>query len=99
MPGSRNRSNLWGRVGRLGGHGTHANPDGPVPLTNWPNEKPKAYALGQLNGTLRVLPTSLAPAQLASFTQRVVAANNWQQKHTAQRYPLVLESQWDCQPS
>ena len=40
------------------GHGTHANPDGPVPLTNWPNEKPTAYALGQLNGTLRVLPSS-----------------------------------------
>ncbi len=34
------------------GHGTHANPDGPVPLTNWPNGNPTAYALGQLNGTL-----------------------------------------------
>ena len=69
------------------GHGTHANPDGPVPLTNWPNEKPKAYALGQLNGTLRLLPASLAPAQLANFTQRVVAANGWQQRPAARRYP------------
>jgi DNA-binding beta-propeller fold protein YncE len=68
------------------GHGTSANPDGPVPLTNWPNEKPKAYTLGQLNGTLRVLPASLTPAQLANFTQRVVSANNWQQRQ-ARRYP------------
>jgi DNA-binding beta-propeller fold protein YncE len=69
------------------GQGTHANRDGPVPLTNWPDEKPKAYTLGQLNGTLRMLPASLKPAQLASLTQRVVAANNWQQKPAARRYP------------
>src|SRR6266853_1603857 len=69
------------------GHGTHANPDGPVPLTNWPNEKPTAYALGQLNGTLRMLSASLPPPQLAGFTERVFAANNWQHKHAARRYP------------
>jgi len=69
------------------GHGTHANPDGPVPLTNWPDEKPTAYALGQLNGTLRVLSASLPPPKLASFTQRVVAANNWQQQRATRRYP------------
>jgi DNA-binding beta-propeller fold protein YncE len=69
------------------GHGTHANPDGPVPLTNWPFVKPKAYALGQLNGSLRILPAQMAPAQLAGFTRRVVAANNWQQRMAARRYP------------
>ncbi len=69
------------------GHGTHANPDGPVPLTKWPDEKPKAYALGQLNGSLRVLPASLEAPQLAGFTKRVVAANNWQHKLAAGRYP------------
>lgn len=69
------------------GHGTRANPDGPVPLTNWPNEKPTAYTLGQLNGTLRVLPASLSPAQLANFTERVATANNWQQRPAARRYP------------
>jgi DNA-binding beta-propeller fold protein YncE len=57
------------------GHGTHANLDGPVPLTNWPNEKPTAYALGQLNGSMRVL------------SERVAAANNWQHKLVARRYP------------
>ena len=69
------------------GHGTHANPDGPVPLTNWPDEKPRAYALGQLSGTLRVLPASIPPAQLASFSERVAAANNWRRKTAAGRYP------------
>jgi DNA-binding beta-propeller fold protein YncE len=69
------------------GHGTHANLDGPVPLTNWPNEKPTAYALGQLNGTMRMLSASLPPPQLARFSERVAAANNWQHKLVARRYP------------
>ena len=69
------------------GHGTHANPDGPVPLTNWPEGKPLAYALGQLNGSLRLLPSKMTPAQLFAFTQRVTAANNWQQTRARRRYP------------
>jgi DNA-binding beta-propeller fold protein YncE len=69
------------------GHGSHANPDGPVPLTNWPDNNPTAYALGQLNGTLRMLPASLGPAQLTGFTRRVAAANNWQHARTARHYP------------
>ncbi len=69
------------------GHGTHANPDGPVPLTNWPDENPTAYALGQLNGTLRVLPPAMTQTQLAAFTQRVAASNNWHQRLAARRYP------------
>jgi DNA-binding beta-propeller fold protein YncE len=69
------------------GRGTHANPDGPVPLTKWPDEKPRAYALGQLNGTLRMLPGSFPPPQLARFSERVAAANNWKNRRTARRYP------------
>jgi DNA-binding beta-propeller fold protein YncE len=69
------------------GHGTRANPDGPVPLTNWPNEKPRAYTLGQLNGSLRLLPSAIDAAQLSAFSQRVAAANNWQQSRPAPRYP------------
>jgi DNA-binding beta-propeller fold protein YncE len=69
------------------GHGTHANPDGPVPLTNWPFGKPLAYTLGQLNGNLRLLPPTMTPAQLSAFTQRVAAANNWQQSRAMRRYP------------
>lgn len=69
------------------GHGSHANPDGPVPLTNWPEDKPTAYDLGQLNGTLRLLPQAMTTGQLAGFTQRVVAADNWQRRRAAQPYP------------
>jgi YVTN family beta-propeller protein len=69
------------------GHGTHANPNGPVPLTNWPDEKPTAYTLGQLSGTLRVLASAMTETQLAAFTHRVVAANNWQRPSAARRYP------------
>jgi DNA-binding beta-propeller fold protein YncE len=69
------------------GHGTHANPDGPVPLTNWPDGNPTAYALGQLNGSLRVLPSAITETQLAAFTKRVTAANNWQERLAARHYP------------
>ena len=69
------------------GHGTHANPDGPVPLTNWPEGNPRAYTLGQLNGSLRLLPSSVTPAQLTDFTQRVAVANNWQLSSSSRRYP------------
>ena len=69
------------------GHGTHANPDGPVPLTKWPDEKPLAYTLGQLNGSLRLLPSTMNAPQLTAFTRRVAAANNWQPSPAARRYP------------
>jgi DNA-binding beta-propeller fold protein YncE len=69
------------------GHGTHANPDGPVPLTKWPDEEPRAYTLGQLNGSLRLLPSTMTAARLNAFTRRVVAANNWQPSPAARRYP------------
>ncbi len=70
------------------GLGTHANPDGPVPLTNWPDENPTGYTLGQLNGTLRLLPAVISPEQLAGFSRRVAAANHWQQRASStRRYP------------
>jgi YVTN family beta-propeller protein len=68
------------------GHGTHANPDGPVPLTDWPLGKPRAYTLGQLNGSLRFQPIP-TQAQLAALTQRVAAANNWKTDSSERRYP------------
>ena len=69
------------------GHGTHANPDGPVPLTKWPEGNPTAYTLGQLNGSLRMLPSAMTEVQLAAFTRRVAAANNWQQRPVVRHYP------------
>ena len=69
------------------GHGTRANPDGPVPLTNWPDGNPTAYTLGQLNGTLRTLPTEMSALELAGLTRRTAAANNWQPNHVPRHYP------------
>ena len=69
------------------GHGSHANPDGPVPLTNWPFEKPLAYTLGQLNGSLRLIPSAVTPAQLLAFTERVAVANKWRPVRATRRYP------------
>lgn len=69
------------------GRGSQANPDGPVPLTNWPTEKPRAYTLGQLNGSMRLLPSTMSTAQLSALTQRVVAANNWRRSPAARHYP------------
>jgi len=69
------------------GHGTHANPDGPIPLTNWPNGNPAAYTLGQLNGSLRLMPSATTETQLAALTKRVVVANNWAQRFAPRHYP------------
>jgi len=69
------------------GHGTHANPDGPVPLTNWPLGRPLAYTLGQLNGSLRLVPSTMTGTQLSTLTQRVAVANNWQLSTRPRRYP------------
>ncbi|HEY3927507.1 MAG TPA: bifunctional YncE family protein/alkaline phosphatase family protein [Candidatus Koribacter sp.] len=68
------------------GHGTHSNPDGPVP-TKSPFEHPKAYALGQLSGTMRRVPANVTPAQLAGFTERAAVANNWHKAAPARHYP------------
>src|SRR5215471_2364600 len=69
------------------GHGTHANPDGPVPLTNWPTEKPMAYTLGQLNGSLRFVPSNISADDLSAFTRRVSSANNWRRDSAQRHYP------------
>jgi DNA-binding beta-propeller fold protein YncE len=69
------------------GHGTHANPDGLVPTTVTQTDRPHAYTLGQLNGSLRLLPSAIGASQLDGYTKRVTAANNWAQKADARHYP------------
>jgi len=66
------------------GHGSHANPGGPIPGRRI--APPLEYALGQLNGTLRIVGHSDA-AGLAKYTRRVAAANNWRAMRGARRYP------------
>jgi len=67
------------------GHGSHANPDGPIPGEGI--ARPLGYDLGQLNGTLRLVPLPAAPAALADWTRRVAAANGWNRQRPARRYP------------
>jgi DNA-binding beta-propeller fold protein YncE len=67
------------------GHGTHANPDGPIPARGL--ERPLGYALGELNGTLRVVPGSFSPMTLAQYSHRVSAANGWNHPVVLRRYP------------
>jgi DNA-binding beta-propeller fold protein YncE len=67
------------------GHGSHANPDGPIPGEGI--ARPLGYDLGQLNGTLRLLPLPLAPSALTGYTRRVAAANGWSRRQAATRYP------------
>lgn len=67
------------------GHGSHANPDGPTPGEGI--SRPLGYDLGQLNGTLRVLPSDLTPEDLASDSRRVAAANNWTERRLTKAYP------------
>jgi YVTN family beta-propeller protein len=67
------------------GHGSRANPDGPIPARGL--ERPLGYALGMLNGTLRVLAQSLPATTLAQYSRRVAAANRWNQPATPRHYP------------
>src|ERR1700732_3723655 len=67
------------------GHGSRANPDGPIPGEGI--ARPLGYDLGQLDGTLRLVPLPPAPAVLADYTRRVTAANGWSRMHPASRYP------------
>jgi DNA-binding beta-propeller fold protein YncE len=67
------------------GRGTRPNPDGPIPGEGI--KRPTGYDLGQLNGTLRILPDKLAQPELAGLSRRVAAANGWGQQRPARRYP------------
>ena len=67
------------------GHGSHANPDGPIPAE--PLVRRTGYDLGQLNGTLRVIPNGFDSITLADYSRRVSEANNWGEQRGAKTYP------------
>lgn len=67
------------------GHGSHANPDGPIPGEGL--KRPLGYDLGQLNGSLRICAADINPATLSQFSRRVAEANGWNQRRAAHRYP------------
>ena len=70
------------------GAGTGPNPDGPIPGGR--RHPPTAYTLGQLNGSLSILPAArVRGAELAAFATRVARANAWTGAPVAaaKRYP------------
>jgi sugar lactone lactonase YvrE len=66
------------------GHGSHANPDGPIPGER---RNRLAYDLGQLNGTLRMLGEEDVSSHLAEYSRRVTAANRWEEPRSSKKYP------------
>lgn len=67
------------------GHGSHGNPDGPIPGEGI--KRPLGYDLGQLNGSLRICSTNISPGMLAQFSRRVAEANMWNQPRSSPKYP------------
>src|SRR5690349_14903994 len=66
------------------GKGTRANPQFPTPDIKMPDDS-RDYTLGQLNGTLTTIPTSI---DVSSLTARVARANNWTKKQNEAKYPF-----------
>src|SRR5215470_7753306 len=67
------------------GHGSHANPDGPIPGQGIVRRA--GYDLGQLNGSLRVMSLSFDSASSADYSRRVSEANNWGAPRSVKSYP------------
>ena len=69
------------------GKGTRANPQFPNPVMKLPDDSVD-YTLGQLNGTITVLPPNLKSIELLELTKRVARANNWNRPPQGQgKYP------------
>jgi sugar lactone lactonase YvrE len=67
------------------GHGSSPNADGPTPGSGI--ERPMAFVLGQLNGSLRFFSTNFTKNDLAGFSRRVASANGWHAPTLKRRYP------------
>ncbi|HET6761396.1 MAG TPA: SMP-30/gluconolactonase/LRE family protein, partial [Gemmatimonadaceae bacterium] len=68
------------------GRGTLPNPRRPQPGQRTPPRTPD-YILGQINGTLTVLPARPGASDLAGFSQRVASANGWNLTQGKGKYP------------
>ena len=68
------------------GRGTLPNPRRPQPGRRTPPPTPD-YILGQINGTLTVLPAKPNTSELAAFSQRVASANGWNVTQREGKYP------------
>ncbi len=70
------------------GRGAGPNPTGPRPDAKRADDDPHAYTLGQLNGTLAVLPAARGQA-LDVLSRRVAEANGWNARRTPFKYPPI----------
>ncbi|MGQ0714368.1 MAG: bifunctional YncE family protein/alkaline phosphatase family protein [Gemmatimonadaceae bacterium] len=79
---------LWVVNGK--GRGTSPNPQYPHPGTGTHLSRPLTYTLGQLSGTVSIIPrASVSGGDLAAFTERVMRANNWTTRRSAPAYPPI----------
>lgn len=67
------------------GHGSHANPDGPIPGEGI--RRPLGYDLGQLSGTVRLCPEHVSAEVLKEYSRRTAEANNWNAPRASKKYP------------
>ena len=70
------------------GRGAGPNPTGPRADSKREENDSLAYTLGQLNGTLTVLPATHGEA-LDMLSRRVAEANGWTARHTPFKYPPI----------
>ncbi len=70
------------------GRGAGPNPSGPRPDQKRVDEDPHGYTLGQLNGTLTILPAAHGDT-LAMLSRRVAEANGWTTRRTPFTYPPI----------
>jgi YVTN family beta-propeller protein len=80
---------LWVVNGK--GHGTGANPDYPHPGTGTHLSRPTTYTLGQLSGTVTILPNAgMRGRDLDALSERVARANSWTSRRPpSSAYPPI----------
>ena len=80
---------LWVVNGK--GHGTAPNPDYPHPGTGSHLSRPTAYTLGQLSGTVTILPNAgVRGRDLDALSERVARANGWTSRRPlSSAYPPI----------
>ena len=74
------------------GAGTGPNPGGPQPVAariRHGGDPDTSYTLGQIRGTLSIVPVTRSGLDLAALSARVVRANDWDSGATGATYPPI----------
>lgn len=72
------------------GAGTGPNPGGPQPdesRVRHGGDPDTSYTLGQIRGSLSIIPAARGGLNLTALTARVIRANGWDSTHTGTAYP------------